>query len=76
MTGVDEDARILSGRYEAPANETVEIGAFELPAEPSMLVVEWQDEGGTARNHYLTGVPPLDLTTVRSWCEGVLHRTV
>jgi beta-mannosidase len=76
VTRVDKDATVLSGKYESPANEAVEIGTVELPAEPSMLVVEWQDDDGTARNHYLVGAPPFDLKTVRSWYEGVLHRTV
>jgi beta-mannosidase len=76
VTRLDENAEILSGKYESPANETVRVGSVNLPTEASMLVVEWEDEDGPGRNHYLVGAPPFDFKTVRSWYEGVLHRTV
>ena len=41
-----------------------------------MLIVEWEDDDGTARNHYLVGRPPFDFKTVRNWYEGVLRKTV
>ena len=76
VTRADEDARILTGTYESRANETAQIGVLELPSEQSMLIVEWEDDDGTARNHYLVGRPPFDFKTVRNWYEGVLRKTV
>ena len=78
VTRVDVGAKteVLSGEYLSPANETVQIGILDLPAEPSILVVEWQDVDGAARNHYLVGTPPFEFKTIRGWYEEVLHRTV
>ena len=76
VTRADKDAKILSAKYESRANEAVQVGVLELPGEQSMLIVEWEDDDGTARNHYLVGRPPFDFKTVRSWYEGVLQKTV
>jgi beta-mannosidase len=76
VTKVEDGAKVLSENYGSPANETVQIGTLELPPDPSMLLVEWQDDDGPARNHYLVGAPPFDFKTLRSWYEEVLGRTV
>jgi beta-mannosidase len=76
VTSVGDDAKVLSSQYSSPANETVQIGTLELPAEPAMLLVEWQDDDGPARNHYLVGAPPFAFKTLRNWYQEVLRRTL
>lgn len=60
---------VLEGVYSSPANETVEIGAIELPDQQSLLTLEWTDPDGVAGNHYLVGHPPFDLIQYRKWLE-------
>lgn len=67
----DAKTELPSGEYRSPANQTVQIGVVETPPEPSMLVVEWQDVDGAARNHYLAGTPPVYYKTVRNWYEAL-----
>ena len=76
VTKVEDETKILAERYQSPANETLQVGTIDLPAGPSMLLVEWQDDEGAARNHYLVGAPPFDFKTIRRWYEEVLGRTV
>ena len=76
VTMVEDETKILAEKYQSPANETLQVGTIDLPTGPSMLLVEWQDDEGAARNHYLAGAPPFDFKTLRSWYEEVLRRTV
>ena len=76
VRAMEGEPKILTGQYHSPANESVEIASVEAPGEPSMLLVEWEDDEGGARNHYLVGTPPFDFKTVRAWYEELLRRTV
>ena len=76
IMNVEDETKVLEAKFQSPANETAQVGTIELPAGPSMLLVEWQDDEGVARNHYLVGAPPFDFKTLRSWYEDVLRRTV
>jgi beta-mannosidase len=65
---------LAAGRYESPANATVRIGALQVPARQSMIVIEWSDDDGQGRNHHLAGEPPFALEQLREWYEVVLGR--
>jgi hypothetical protein len=72
----DDGPKIMAGEYHSPANETVQIASLKVSGDPSMLLVEWEDDDGGARNHYLVGTPPFDFKALRTWYEELLRRTV
>ena len=76
VTDVGDGRKVLSGDYRSPANESVAVADLELPTGQAMLIVQWQDDDGPQRNHYLLGEPPFDFKVVRTWYEGVLHRAI
>ena len=76
IMNVEDETKVLEAKFQSRANETVQIGAIELPADPSMPLVEWEDDEGGARNHYLVGAPPFDFKALTTWHEEVLRRTV
>jgi beta-mannosidase len=74
VTDVGDGRKVLSGDYRSPANETVPVADLELPTNQAMLVVQWQDDEGPHRNHYLVGDPPFDFKVLQTWYEGVFQK--
>ncbi len=71
-----DDRLVANGAYRSPANQTVQIGDLDLRSEPAMVHIEWEDDDGAARNHYLVGDPPFNLAQFRAWYEKILGRSI
>ncbi len=56
------------GEYDVGAESACEVTAFQVcRGEHRMLLVEWDDNGDKAFNHYLLGTPPFKLTQYLEW---------
>ncbi|MDR2686540.1 MAG: hypothetical protein LBB75_02215 [Oscillospiraceae bacterium] len=68
----DTGETLLSGEFNAPANETTQLARLRLDSTAQRLfLVEWQAGGVRGVNHYLYGHPPFGPARYRAWLEQI-----
>lgn len=68
----DTGATLLEGSFDAPANQTNQIGKLRIShSDHRLLLIEWTVNGVRGVNHYCLGKPPFDLHQYRGWLEKI-----
>jgi len=68
VTDVAGGQRLLEGGADLPANGLVELGRLRfLHSTKGLLRIDWKGPAGEGRNHYLQGLPPMDLDEYVDW---------
>ena len=68
----DSGETLLSGAFEAPANESVIIDSLRVShGQRRLLLMEWESQGVKGVNHYLMGRPPFDFEQYKKWLHQI-----
>lgn len=68
----DSGETLLSGTFEAPANESVVIDSLRVShGQRRLLLMEWESQGVKGVNHYLMGRPPFDFEQYKKWLHQI-----
>ena len=63
---IESEEIFLSGSKTLEANKGTELGRIPFSmGDKRIYLIEWKDRLGKAKNHYLAGLPPFDLTWYR-----------
>ncbi|NLF86991.1 MAG: hypothetical protein GX571_12910, partial [Lentisphaerae bacterium] len=68
VTDIVTGETFAEGEYEVAAESACQVSAFSVcRGEHRMLLIEWDDHGAKACNHYLLGSPPFKLDQYLDW---------
>ncbi len=70
------ESPLLTGAFDLAPNENARLnaslditGAAGAPPAQALWLIDWICDGAAGRNHYVSGAPPFDLETYRSWVD-------
>lgn len=59
--------------YRAEPNTASRIALPEEGETAELWIIEWEENGKAARNHYVTGKRPYDLSVYRAWLSRMFR---
>ena len=70
VTNIDNSEILASGSVFVSANSNAIVGSMPfVHGQKRFLVIEWQTESETGKNHYLSGHPPFSLEQYLNWVD-------
>ena len=76
ITAVSADGTerpVLTLPYRIDGNRSVHVSTPEEGKDAELWIIEWEENGKTARNHYVTGKHPYDLAVYRAWLSKMFE---
>ncbi|MBO5285996.1 MAG: hypothetical protein J6B16_03770 [Clostridia bacterium] len=62
---------IALGEYDEAKNCSRMLQRIPEPETPTLLIIEWKENGKTSYNHFVTGKSPVNLETWKLWCKKI-----
>ena len=78
VIAVDENCNervIAIGEYDEQKNNSRMLQRIPEPNSPTLLIIEWTENGKTFYNHFVTGKNPISLDTWKLWCDKISKLT-
>ncbi len=69
----DTQEELAKGECLVPPNQNWQVGRLRaFASDQRMYIIEWQQDGQTFRNHYLSASPPVDIEKYKSWLDKII----
>jgi hypothetical protein len=72
VIAVDENNNeciVACGEYDEAKNSSRLLQRIPEPKKPTLLIIEWNENGQTSYNHFVTGKNPISLDAWKLWCK-------
>ena len=67
----EKHRELMAGDFSVAPNTTLLTTSMPTPARQALLILEWDIDGKTYYNHFVTGKPPYHFETYQTWCTAL-----
>ena len=60
ITNLVDDKKVFEGETYLPGNSSLEIALVDICKNKAFFLIEWEDDEGEHKNHYVTWKPPFN----------------
>jgi beta-mannosidase len=74
IVAIDENnnERVVAlGEYNEPKNNSRMLQRIPEPKSPTLFIIQWNENGKTSYNHFVSGKNPISIETWKLWCERI-----
>ncbi len=69
----DTGEELAKGECSIPPNQNWQVARLRtFASDQRMYIIEWQQDGQTFRNHFLSASPPVDLERYKGWLDKII----
>jgi hypothetical protein len=62
---------VALGEYNEPKNNSRMLQRIPEPKSPTLFIIQWNENGKTSYNHFVSGKNPISIETWKLWCERI-----